>query len=185
LMQTWPEVPEEVRTRMANLVPVTERLRRVGALHWVAMSAAILALEYYTGPFVQFAILLVFPVTVAAVLHGLRVGVGLAVLLPLVRLTFFATWPLPASWALAITDALIDVIILGGTAVLFAQIVTQERQLRALQGLLPICSFCKRIRDEAGDWRQLESYIASRSAARFSHTFCPECGRRHYPELVD
>jgi hypothetical protein len=166
-------------------VPVTERLRRLGAVHWLAASAAIMALEYYTGPFIQFAILLVFPVTVATLVHGLRVGVGLAILLPLLRLTFFATWPLPSSWALAITDAVIDVVILGGTAALIDRIVRQERRLRVLQGLLPICSFCKRIRDEAGDWRQLETYIASRSAARFSHTFCPDCGRRHYPELVD
>jgi hypothetical protein len=144
-----------------------------------------MALEYYTGPFVQFAILLVFPVTVATVVHELRTGVLLAVLLPLLRLTFFTTWPLPSSWALAITDALSDIVILVGTAVLIDQMVRQEQQMRVLQGLLPICSFCKRIRDEAGDWRQMEAYIASRSAARFSHTFCPECGRRHYPEMVD
>ena len=167
------------------LVPFTERLRRLGAVHWLVLSAATMALEYYTGPFVQFAILLVFPVTVASAAHGARIGVVLAVLLPLLRLTFFKSWPLPSSWALAATDALIDVVILVGTAVLVDRVVRQERQLRVLQGLLPICSFCKRIRDEAGDWQQLETYIGSRSAARFSHTFCEECGRRHYPELVD
>jgi hypothetical protein len=166
-------------------VPITERLRQLRAVHWLAVSGAIMALEYYTGPFVQLAILLVFPVTVATVLHGLRTGVLLAVLLPLLRLTFFTTWPLPSSWALAITDASSDIVILVGTAVLIGQMVRQEQQMRVLQGLLPICSFCKRIRDEAGDWRQLETYISMRSAARFSHTFCPECGRRHYPELVD
>jgi hypothetical protein len=166
-------------------VPVTEQLRELGAVHWLALSAAIMTLEYYTGPFVQFAILLVFPVTVATVLHGVQIGVALGVLLPLLRLTYFATWPLPSSWGLAITDALIDVAILGGTAFLIDRIVRQEQQLQVLRGLLPICSFCKRIRDEAGDWRQLETYIASRSAARFSHTFCPDCGRRHYPELAD
>jgi hypothetical protein len=122
---------------------------------------------------------------VATVLHGLRMGIMLAVLLPLLRLTFFTTWPLPSSWALAITDASSGIVILVGTAVLIDQMVRQEQQMRVLQGLLPICSFCKRIRDEAGDWRQLETYISMRSAARFSHTFCPECGRRHYPELMD
>ena len=166
-------------------MPVTERLRQLRTVHWLAVSGAIMVLEYYTGPFVQFAILLVFPVTVATVLHGLRMGVMLAVLLPLLRLTFFASWPLPSSWALAITDVLSDIVILVGTVILIDQMVRQEQQVRVLQGLLPICSFCKRIRDEAGDWRQLESYIASRSTARFSHTFCPECGRQHYPELMD
>lgn len=164
---------------------VTEQLPRLGAIHWLAMAVGIMALEYYTGPFVQFAILLVFPVSLATLLHGLRVSVALAIILPVVRLTFFARWPLPSSWPLAIADALIDIVILVGTAVLIDRSVRQQQQLRVLQGLLPICSFCKRIRDEAGDWRQLEAYIASRSAARFTHTFCPECGRRHYPELVD
>jgi hypothetical protein len=162
-----------------------ERLRQLRAVHWLAISAGILALEYYTGPFVQFAILLVFPVTLATILHGARVGVALALLLPLVRLTFFVIWPLPSSWALAVTDALSDVVILVGTALMIDRIVRQEQELRVFEGLLPICSFCKRIRDEGGAWRQLEPYIASRSAARFSHTLCPECGRRHYPGLTD
>jgi hypothetical protein len=166
-------------------VPITERLRTLRALHWVGLSVAIMGLEYYTGPFVQFAILLVFPVTLATVLHGFRVGIALAVCLPLLRLSYYLYWPLPSSWALATTDTVIDVVILAGTAILIDKMTRQELELRVLEGLLPICSFCKRIRDEGGEWRQLESYIGERSAARFSHTFCPECGRRHYPELAD
>ena len=164
---------------------VGERLRELRMAHWLGLSVAIMGLEYYTGPYLQFAILLVFPVTLATLLHGLRVGMALAVCLPLLRLSFFLHWPLPSSWALAIADALIDVVILGGTAMLVNRLVHQERELRMLKGLLPICSFCKKIRDESGEWRQLETYIADRSAARFSHTFCPECGRRHYQELAD
>lgn len=166
-------------------MPGIERLRDLRAFHWLALSVAILALEYYSGPFIQFSILLVFPVTLSTALHGLRVGVALAMFLPLVRLGFYATWSVPSSWALAAADASTDVLVLAGTAILIDRIVRQEQKLRVLQGLLPICSFCKRIRDEAGNWRQLESYIASRSAARFSHTFCPECGRLHYRELSD
>lgn len=166
-------------------MPITERLRTLRALHWLGLSVAILALEYYTGPFIQFAILFVFPVTLATVLHGFRVGVALAVCLPLLRLAFFFFWPPPSSLALAAADSLIDVVILVGTAMLIDKLTRQELELRVLEGLLPICSFCKRIRDEAGEWRQMEAYIASRSGARFSHTFCPECGRRHYPELAD
>ena len=162
---------------------VADRLRELGALHWLILCLAIVALEYYTGPFIQFSILFVFPVTLATVRHGLPLGMALALLLPLVRLSFYLVWwPLPSSWLIATTDALIDVVILAGTAVLMDRMARQEQELRVLHGLLPICSFCKRIRDEAGDWRQLETYIASRSEARFTHTFCSECGRRHYPE---
>ena len=54
-----------------------------------------------------------------------------------------------------------------------------------LQGMLPICTFCKRIRDESGGWLQLERYIGDRSEARFTHTFCADCGRTHYGRHVD
>jgi hypothetical protein len=89
---------------------------------------------------------------------------------------------------LAVVDGLIDVVILVGTALLIDRFARQEQELRILEGLRPICSFrssCKRIREEGGTWRQVESYISDRSAARFSHTFCPDCGRRHYPGLAD
>lgn len=76
-------------------------------------------------------------------------------------------------------------VILVVTAFMIDRIVRQEREIQVLEGLLPICSFCKRIRDEEGEWRQMEVYIAARSGARFSHTLCRDCGRRQYPDLVD
>lgn len=56
-------------------------------------------------------------------------------------------------------------------------------QVRVLKGLLPICQHCKNIRDEAGDWQLLETYIKRHSHADFSHGVCPECARRYYPDL--
>lgn len=52
-----------------------------------------------------------------------------------------------------------------------------------LSGLLPICSHCKKIRDDKGYWNQLESYIAIHSEADFSHGICPECATKHYPDI--
>ncbi len=58
-------------------------------------------------------------------------------------------------------------------------------QVQTLQGLLPICSYCKKIRDDQNYWQQLESYISQHSAARFSHGICPECYEaRVKPELA-
>ena len=48
-------------------------------------------------------------------------------------------------------------------------------RIRKLQGLLPICSVCKKIRDDKGYWQQLETYISENSEAGFSHGLCPEC----------
>jgi hypothetical protein len=154
-------------------------------IHWIGLSLVILMLEYTTGPYVQFAILLVFPVAVATAAQGAAFGLTVAVILPILRLAFFLEWPLLTTWPLQALDTAVDVVILAGTAMVVDRIVRQERAIKVLEGLLPICSFCKKIRDETGEWRQMESYIASRSGARFSHTFCRECGRRHYPDLVD
>ena len=60
-----------------------------------------------------------------------------------------------------------------------------ERERDELKGLLPICSGCKKIRDDAGDWKPLEQYIEARSEARFSHGLCQDCLRRLYPEQAD
>jgi len=55
--------------------------------------------------------------------------------------------------------------------------------IRTLQGILPICSFCKKIRDDQGYWNQVEAYISRHSDAQFSHSVCPECMEKHCPEL--
>ncbi|HEY7791478.1 MAG TPA: response regulator transcription factor [Vicinamibacterales bacterium] len=48
-------------------------------------------------------------------------------------------------------------------------------RVKQLQGLLPICSYCKKIRDDRNYWSQVESYIADRTEARFTHGICPDC----------
>lgn len=57
------------------------------------------------------------------------------------------------------------------------------KEVKVLRGFLPICSSCKKIRDDEGYWNQIESYIQARSDAEFSHSICPECAKRLYPDL--
>ena len=54
--------------------------------------------------------------------------------------------------------------------------------VRTLSGLLPICAYCKRIREDQDYWKQIEHYLAEHSNARFSHGICPECMQKHLPE---
>lgn len=54
--------------------------------------------------------------------------------------------------------------------------------IKILQGILPICAHCKKIRDEEGVWNQLEDYIYAHSEAQFSHGICPECMDTYYSE---
>lgn len=56
-------------------------------------------------------------------------------------------------------------------------------QVRTLSGLLPICSHCKKIRDDKGYWNQLEAYVSQHSNAAFTHSICPECAAKLYPEI--
>ena len=56
-------------------------------------------------------------------------------------------------------------------------------KVKKLEGFLPICSYCKKIRDDLGYWQQIEKYIRERSDAQFSHSICPECAKKHFPDL--
>jgi len=55
-------------------------------------------------------------------------------------------------------------------------------EIRTLQGILPICSYCKQIRNDKGYYEQIEAYIHKHSGVDFSHTICPKCLKEHYPE---
>jgi CheY-like chemotaxis protein len=58
--------------------------------------------------------------------------------------------------------------------------------VKQLQGLLPICSYCKSIRDDQNYWRRVESYITEHSGVQFSHSFCPDCYERYVkPQLEE
>lgn len=88
----------------------------------------------------------------------------------------------------------------GGVAIYFSDITDRkaaesEKELlieelrdalskvRQLNGLLPICASCKKIRDDTGYWHQLETYIRSHSEAEFSHGLCPECVQKFYSDF--
>jgi hypothetical protein len=58
-------------------------------------------------------------------------------------------------------------------------------QIKTLKGLLPICSHCKRIRNDKGYWEHLETYITEHSEALFSHGLCNKCLEKYYPEWAD
>jgi len=57
------------------------------------------------------------------------------------------------------------------------------QDVKRLSGLLPICSICKKIRDDQGYWNQIETFISEHSEAEFSHGICQECARKHYPDI--
>ena len=78
---------------------------------------------------------------------------------------------------------------------LLAQIVERERlieelkaaaaEIKTLSEFIPICATCKKIRDDKGYWEQIESYITRHAGGSFSHSVCPDCAKKLYPDLFE
>jgi len=57
------------------------------------------------------------------------------------------------------------------------------KRIRILEGFIPICANCKKIRNSEDQWEEMEKYITSHSLAQFSHSICPSCAQKLYPDL--
>ena len=66
-----------------------------------------------------------------------------------------------------------------------AELQEALEHVKQLQGILPICAWCKKIRDDSNYWGSVEEYITQRSDAEFSHSICPDCIAKHYPDDPD
>lgn len=86
----------------------------------------------------------------------------------------------PVNWQEALFETLI--ILPLALVVVYATRKVFER-MRYLEGFLRLCSHCKKVADEKGEWQEIESFIQKRSEARFSHGICPHCAEKLYPEV--
>ncbi len=68
---------------------------------------------------------------------------------------------------------------------LIVELRTAFEEIHTLQGIIPICSSCKKIRDDKGYWNQIEEYISTHTDSTFSHGICPDCVQKLYPEYAD
>ena len=62
------------------------------------------------------------------------------------------------------------------------RIVALTERVRTLEGILPMCAYCRRIRDERGKYSSLEDYVSDVTPAQFSHGICPECAKKHFAD---
>lgn len=156
---------------------------------YVVLALLVLGLDVVTGPFLLFPIFFVLPVTGAAWFCRRRLSLALACALPLGRAVMDAHYGFPAGYAYVLANAAVRIVVLAVIAYLVSRVARQAKELarrvRVLEGLLPICAHCKRIRDGEQNWRHLESYITEHSEAHFSHSICPECTQKYYGNLFD
>jgi hypothetical protein len=78
--------------------------------------------------------------------------------------------------------------LLGALNVFYLKTITRDkRRIKLLEGLIPICSYCKKIRDDCGTvagegrWEQIEKYIYKKTAQEFTHGICPDCVEKAFP----
>jgi hypothetical protein len=151
----------------------------------IVMGIGILALDLSTPPSLMFPILFVLPVALSALFCSARLAYVLAVLLPFGRFCIATFMDATGSIAANTANALIRVAVLSFLAFLVTHTVHLSREIKVLRGRLPICMWCKRIRNEDGSWQKFETYIAEHSEADFSHGLCAECKQEHYGDLFD
>lgn len=87
----------------------------------------------------------------------------------------------PVNWVESLIETIVTLTI-GGLLIFMTNKLF--KRVRHLEGLLPICAVCKKIRDDNDYWRQAEIYIAAHSDAEFSHSLCPDCAKELYPEYT-
>ncbi|WP_345736392.1 hypothetical protein [Prosthecobacter algae] len=106
----------------------------------------------------------------------------------MIRFCIQYAWGIPYTLPEAIVNAVLRLGVLLFITFLAGKLSQQTQALRArvrtLEGILPTCSFCKDIRDEAGNWHEIEDFVTSRTEARFSHGVCPECAAEHYGDIL-
>lgn len=83
----------------------------------------------------------------------------------------------PTVDVILVTDRLLILAVIWITAIL-SLLRKKQEELALLRGMLPLCASCKKIRDNAGYWEQLESYLQNHLRVGYSHSFCPECAQQ-------
>ncbi len=165
-------------------LPVFERGLWSRAWFIVLLCLVFAGVDWEMMPLKVFPFIFVFPLMLAAWNRSLPFALICAVGLSLTRLSHQFAFDEKPYTADEVGAALIRFFVLLLLAALTHIIGKQTRQLRLrvrmLEGILPICSHCKSIRDKNNNWVQLEGYITAHSEAQFSHSLCPKCFKDYY-----
>ena len=164
------------------------------------LSVPVIAIiDHLTGCEISFFAFYFIPVMLGTLGAGRRTGLVLAFVCAVVWLgvDMLDAHPYSSAWY-GYWNALTRYVAFALVAVLTSShtktLLEQERELTArltralaevkeLQGLLPLCAACKKIRNDQGAWEAMETYIATHSRAEFTHSLCPECAHRLYPDI--
>ncbi len=165
---------------------LAERYERRPRAYCLAVTAIVLLVDYVAGKPFQFPILYVVPVAMAAWNESSVLAYALSLLLPLARIGFHFPWGETRSLGFAIFNGATRIVALSLYAYLILAAARHTRELRrrvtVLEGTLPICASCKKIRGEGGEYVEIETYITQHSQASFTHGLCKACAKALYPD---
>jgi len=164
---------------------------------WIAASAAAvigttIAIDFLSPLGVAAGVLYSGSILLVSQLHrkksiwSLSISCSLLILLG----AGFSSTSVSPIWVVVFNRLLSLVVVWISASVLLHRETLRAREenarmrIRVLEGLLPICMSCKKIRDENNQWHQLEGYITNHSEALFSHVYCSECADRAKRELM-
>jgi hypothetical protein len=149
----------------------------------VAAMAAVFGIDLLLPLGVAVGMLYVIPVLLSLQLKRPRltllVGCGSTAL---TIVGYLISPPGGIQW-LGMTNRAFSIIAIWVTVVLLWQRAEADERIEALQSLLPICASCKKIRDDKGYWSQVDQYFEANTNTVFTHSLCPHCTRKWYPEL--
>lgn len=158
--------------------------KKILPILWIILAVISVAADYYTGKVYNFPILIAIPIALATWYNGRVFGIFTGILITAGELYVVSTWLDTIPYIIISLYFLVRLILVFSYIFLIDIISRQKKELKILRGFLPICSFCKKIRDEKGSWVQLENYIDEHSEAKFSHSVCPECASKYYGEYI-
>jgi hypothetical protein len=163
-------------------------LSRINPVYIAILSIVFLGIDYISGPKILFPIFLVIPVAMAAWYNSIFQGILFSIVNIIITSLFPYLWSGEREVFLIIINSLIRlfiflllVIILNKTSLYTRSLM---KRVNTLEGILPICSHCKKICDKDNNWRMLEEYISKHSEVSFSHGLCPECARKYYQDEI-
>jgi K+-sensing histidine kinase KdpD len=150
----------------------------------------ILAADYFAGPYIQFPVTYIIPVALVSWHNGKFWGYSFAVTMSVMRVMYSVfIWKMPWSASDTIINLTVSFSVFALLVTLFDKVAAQNRELSkkvdVLTGLLPICSNCKKIKNDTDNWEQVESYISKKSSASFTHSLCPECRKKLYGAEIE
>ncbi len=144
------------------------------------LSAFIIFIDLITPPQILLSIYFILPIIIVSWYTGLGWALVFSAALPLAR--FLTSTLIEPIWDVnySVINFVNRFIVLSMVSFIVTKLSDSIKQIKILEGLIPICSNCKKIRDDDKKWQTLEIYIAERSNAEFTHSICPECTARLY-----